>query len=129
MRRQGSFDPSRWRTDAQALLDQWRRTLGASEPFGVEQFELWYRRHMPVPRDYLEVSADDSAPHGGADANHAQRVSAAVNRIRDQHVVSQVQTAWRQHRHVLLVMGSSHLLTQLPALQSMLGEPRYSKPF
>ena len=56
-----------------------------------------------------------------------QRVSAAVNRIRDQAAVLSVEAALPQHRRILLVMGSSHLLTQWPALQALLGEARFDK--
>ncbi len=129
MRRQATLDAVRFRSDAQSLLDQWRRGLGVSEPFALEQFEAWYKRHMPVPANYLDVTADDSAPYGAVVANHAQRISAAVNRVRDQNAVRQVQAAFAQHRRILLVMGSSHLLTQLPMLRFQLGEPSYRKLF
>jgi hypothetical protein len=129
MRRQATLAPSRFRVEAQLLLDRWRRSLGITEPFPLERFEAWYRRHMGAPANYLDVSADDSAPHGGADAHHVQRVSAAVNLVRDQAAVRTVQAALQDHSHILLVMGSSHLLTQLPALQALLGEARFGKPY
>lgn len=127
MRRQATLDPGRFRAEARLLLERWRRAIGSADEFSLEAFEQWYGRHMPTPGNYLDVTAEDSALHSGASAHHVQRVSAAVNRIRDQAAVLSVQAALPRHRRILLVMGSSHLLTQWPALQALLGEARFDK--
>jgi hypothetical protein len=56
-------------------------------------------------------------------------MSGLVGITRDRAIVQKTADLLESHSNVLVVFGASHLMTQLPALEALLGKPEYLKPF
>ena len=80
---------------------------------------------MTKPTSYLNITNNDPAPHGGPDATYVQKISNKVCLIRDRAVVKTVERMLNRYSRVLVVYGGSHLITQEPAIDSMLGKAAF----
>jgi len=80
---------------------------------------------MPYPKSVLDISNDDAAPHGGSNATYVQKISNKVCLIRDRAIVQTIERMLASYSRVLVVYGGSHLITQEPALESLLGKGSY----
>jgi hypothetical protein len=103
-----------------------RRALGL--PLTVlpdaEAFAEWYQRTNGKPID-AGFAEDEFGPlvDGRWGSN---RISAAIARVRDTHLLSVIAEKLNSHDTVIVVYGASHAVIARPALDSMLGEPCYA---
>jgi hypothetical protein len=107
---------------AEDLLALYRELFGSSISFSLAEFRDWYRTHVNVPKQLLDVTTDDVAPNSGQGATYLQQISSQVGRIRDRSIVETIEKMVNKFSNVLVVYGASHLLTQRPALESGLGK-------
>lgn len=107
-----------------------QRKLGISVPFSADEFSAWYAKNMPVPTNYLAITANDTgpAPHGQKPTllNTLARVDLVM---RDGNIVTTIQQVLAKHNRVLVVYGASHLVFEWDQLQQIMGTPVWSKPF
>lgn len=110
-------------------LEKYKKNMGASVQFGYREFLKWYAEKRDHEKKIEELGTDDSAPNGGAGATYFQKLSNIINLIRDQTVVARIENMMNRYQRVLVIYGSSHLLTEEPALIGSLGQPVYKKAF
>jgi len=123
--RQGDFDRSSFGDRAEKQLRGFQYQIGTNLKFGFKEFEAWYGKHMTKPKNYLDITNDDPAPHGGPDATYVQKISNKVGVIRDQAIVKTIERMLGAYSRVLVVYGGSHLITQESAIESMMGKAAY----
>lgn len=82
-------------------------------------FLAWYRKKMGKEPDLAPRDYEGIAPL--ADGDPIQRLSAAIDRVRNQVMVEQIARMLNAHDRVLVVLGASHLPVQREALEAMLG--------
>jgi hypothetical protein len=123
--RSGDFDRNAFSIKGEKLLRRFQHQLGTDLKFGFPEFESWYEKHMTKPKNYLDITDDDSAPHGGPEATYIQKISNKIGIIRDQAIVKTIERMLGAYSRVLVVYGGSHLLTQEPAIEGMMGKASY----
>lgn len=111
--------------ELESIISQRKKTLAIENPFGLNDFKLWYSNHMPNSKKYSELDANDTGPRGGKDATFIQAISYKIDKIRDRTIVQRIADMLNKFNKVLVVYGGSHLLSEEPALIEMLGEPTY----
>lgn len=95
--------------------------------FGIDEFKAWYAEKMRTPFSFDTVAKDNLSP--SKNGTFMQRVTQAIDNVREPHIVKTVAEQLAKFDRVLVVYGSSHLAKQEPVLEKMLGKPQYSKPF
>lgn len=86
-------------------------------------FAAWYRR-----TNGKQLSAGVEQEESGPLADGpwpTNRIAAAVSRVRDAHLISQIANRLNKDGSVLVVFGASHAMIDKPALDGMLGRPCY----
>ncbi len=94
--------------------------------FTFEGFEAWYLERNAKKFDLASFDDDEVAPKGGG-AFYTQRLSAAINLVRNRFAVQLLAEKLTVHRTVMIVYGASHFLMERRALERTLGKPRISK--
>lgn len=124
-KRQAELDRNKFSDQASKQLKRFQQQIGTNVLFGFKEFDAWYAKTMPSPKNYLDITNDDPAPHGGPKATHVQKISNKVSLIRDKAFVKTIERMLNKYSRVLVVYGGSHLITQEPALEAMLGGATY----
>lgn len=85
--------------------------LNTSIRFTSHDFAAAYRKNMPTPRNYLDITQEDTSPGppltGPDTVLHA--LAGLSNPVRDRNVVVTIQTVLRNNNRLLVVCGASHL--------------------
>jgi len=123
MRRDGSLKSRKTRE----LFDEFMR--GYPESLGLkpeerptyDRFLSWYRRTAGKDFDPAAMEGEALAPLENGDA--IQKLSAAVDLVRNRFMVDVIARTLRSHDRVLVVFGASHLTSQREAIEAMLGRP------
>jgi hypothetical protein len=103
--------------------------LGVSPVPGFAEFKAWYDAHAPGGRPLVDFAYNDYAPVAGDGAAYFQKISARVNRAREENIVEQIGALVHKYDRVLVIFGHSHLLIERRALERMLGKPVEKKLF
>lgn len=114
---------------AERYLERERRVLGIEKPFGYAEFEAWYARNSGLNKPPEELDYDDVGPHAGPAPTFLQRLSLAMDKVREPAIVSVIEGALRRHDRVLVVYGSGHLVKQRGVWEALLGPSKDAKPF
>jgi hypothetical protein len=103
------------------LMEIDRRSLGLSpgDAPTYARFLAWYRGKMGTDPDLAPRDYEGTAPL--ADGTPIQRISAVIDKARNQAMVEQIARMLHVHDRVLVVLGASHLAVQRKALEAMLG--------
>ena len=128
-RRRGTLRKTKIEEQIENQLEKYRKRVGLKDKFRYSDFVTWYQRYMESPKSFLDLNADDTAPHGGPDATYVNKISHQVGIVRDREIVRKNASILNKNKNVLVVFGGSHLVIQEPALIDMLGKPKYSQPF
>lgn len=91
--------------------------------FTYEGFEAWYRERNGKKFALAAFDDDEVAPKGKG-AYYTQRLSAAINLVRNRFAVQLLAEKLNAHRAVLIVYGGSHFLMERRALERTLGKAR-----
>lgn len=100
----------------------------AAEGFTFDRFTEWYRERNG--RSFDAAAFDVRRVGGSATQVTApiadgpcltQHISAVVGDVRDRFIIGVIAEQLNAHGHVAIVYGGSHLATQRPALDAMLG--------
>lgn len=100
--------------------------LFRDDDFSYEDFLAWYRERNGKEFEPAAFEEDEVAPKGKG-ALFTQRLSAAVNLVRNRFTVRLLGELLGRHRKVVIVYGGSHFLMERRALERALGKPRISK--
>ena len=91
----------------------------------LDSLKFWYRtkngEEFGEPFD-----GEKAAPYPGG-KYFTQRLSAAVDDVRNRAVVEHIEKLLRKHGKILVVYGGSHLTMQSKAFEAALGTPTYSR--
>lgn len=130
-KRHGQLTDEKFRVLAERVVRNENYELGTAVNFSTDDFAAWYTKRMRVPRNYLDIAANDTAPEPtrGEPDTILHTLSGLVKTVRDQHIVSVITTVLRNHNRVLVVYGASHLDFEWRALVKLMGVPKRSKPF
>lgn len=85
----------------------------------------WYEQFNGL-RFKTGYRAEDAYPSGPDRKRRTNALSDAVSDMRDQHIVSVLNSALAQHGTVLIVYGNSHHTIAAPALVDAFGLPRFA---
>jgi hypothetical protein len=107
----------------QDLLTSYQQRFGNRISFNFKEFTSWYASHVKSPKSYSDINVEDVGPYWDPSATYLQKISGLIGIVRDRTIVLTIAGALREHSNVLVVYGASHLLTQLPALEDILGHP------
>lgn len=91
--------------------------------FTFDDFSVWYRERNGKAFELASFDDDEVAPKS-AGKFYTQRLSAAVNLVRNRFAVALVAEKMTAHRRVLIVYGGSHFLMERRALERTLGKAR-----
>jgi len=129
LKRHGGQNEATFQKQVNRWLKGFKRKMGIKSYFDYKEFLTWYADHVEYPEKVLDLTSDDSAPHGGKDATYIQKISNIVSYVRDQQIVSVIERMLKEHDRVLVVYGGSHLITQEPTLNRAMGKPEYIKVY
>lgn len=91
-----------------------------------DDFQKWYLDKNGCRFAPSEINAEVPAPFKNG-ALYTQKISAEICRIRDQFIVSTVDSLLKEHNSLMAIFGGSHWSTQKKAFASGLGSPSFSK--
>ena len=93
----------------------------------VDQFKDWY--HKTTGRDFSaeNLRRGDIAPIAIENPNLLKRMGIAAMMAREKHLISFQTKMLLEHRRVLVVYGSGHLVYESELLEDMLGKPIQKK--
>lgn len=114
-----------------SVFRQQERLLGTSTNFTEDDFAQWYAKHMPNPRNYIDLTTEDGSPYisAGVPKTLFHTLSRLSVEARDSNVVDTIRSALQAHNTVLVVYGASHLTFEWRELIRMMGKPRRTKVF
>jgi hypothetical protein len=114
-----------------SVARQQNKLLGTSVSFTEDDFARWYASHMRSPRDYMDLTTEDSSPDisAGVPKTIFHTLSALSDEARDANVVETLKSALHAHSRVLIVYGASHLTFEWNDLVRMMGKPRKAKVY
>lgn len=126
------FRNAGWRKDQpgfasdqlQSLFEQIkaRPQHGAAKDYRLSDFESWYQKATGKPFSLAAVDVSrDEAPD--SDGTRIQRISAAVDALRNLSEMKVLASAAEKHHHVLIVYGSGHYDAEREFLENALGVP------
>lgn len=121
-RREGKMDGS----PAELYAEYLKGSLFEKDGFTYDDFLKWYAERNGKAFDAAAFEEDEVAPKGKG-ALYTQRLSAAVNLVRNRFTVRLMGELLGRHRTVVIVYGGSHFLMERRALERTLGKPRISK--
>jgi hypothetical protein len=90
-------------------------------PRTYAQFLEWYRRTAGADFDAGTIDYEALAPL--VDGTPIQRIASVVDRARNAFTVEEIARVLRKRDCVIVVYGSSHIASQRPALEAMMGRP------
>ena len=97
--------------------------IAESDKPDMAAFLAWLERHNGS-RALLDLTNEDNMPSGAADANWLQRLTNAMTRARDAHLLQLIAARLDEHGRVLVVYGDGHLVTCRAVLEDMLAPAR-----
>ena len=100
-----------------------RKTKNLKVEFGYSEFSKWYTLHSG--KSILQTASIKY--HYGEDATFFRDIGDKISILRNQTIVKRIETMLNQYSNVMIVYGASHLLEEMPALESALGKPKYYK--
>jgi hypothetical protein len=88
-----------------------------------DEFKTWYDAHKAElgNKDMLDVTAADSNPPQGSAPNYFQKMSAIMDKVRDDHLVTLIADSLAANDKVLVVYGSAHQYKSMPVFEKMFG--------
>ncbi|TBR20671.1 hypothetical protein EPO15_12445 [bacterium] len=121
-------DEESFRAKAVEELADDRRRLGVKEPFGYAALLKWYAQQgAEVP--LREARYQDMGPERGEQSTRLQKISFAVDQVRQARFNSQLEDLLNRFDRVLVVYGGSHLCRERAMLEKALGAPTNVKPY
>jgi len=89
----------------------------------LDQFKDWYERTTGKPFSAGNLRREDIAPIATEDPGLLKRMGITVMLAREKHLISLEARLLAEHRRVLVIYGSGHLVYENEILKDMLGEP------
>ncbi|MCC6137186.1 MAG: hypothetical protein IT287_01020 [Bdellovibrionaceae bacterium] len=84
----------------------------------------WYKLKNKEDLDIRSVDLEKLAPLGDG-VHFTQKLSFAVSRIRDRHMVQVIESELKVRKHILVLAGGTHWMTQKLALEAIAGYPSF----
>ena len=89
----------------------------------LDQFKSWYEKTTGNPFIAANLDPDDVSPLAVEDPALLKRMGITVMLARERHLISLEARLLAEHRRVLVIYGSGHLVYENEILKDMLGEP------
>ena len=89
----------------------------------LDQFKDWYERTAGRPFSAGNLRREDIAPIATEDPGLLKRMGITVMLAREKHLISLEARLLAEHKRVLVIYGSGHLVYENEILKDMLGEP------
>jgi len=105
------------------MLPRMRRRFSLKSNMTLQDFKSWYKK--TTSRDFRAVNIDpeEVAPLAMPNAGLLRRMGIAVMLARERHLITLEARLLREHRKVLVIYGSGHLVYEDAILKDMLGPP------
>lgn len=129
LRRHGEVKADGFDDWASPYLKTTLKRIGAKSHFAYADFKAWYERRNAAKKPIFEIDFNDLAPISNPSATPLQKISAKVNVIREEAILREIVRQLNAHDRVLVVYGGSHLTTERPVLEKLLGKAEDSKPY
>ena len=105
------------------LLPRMKDRFGLETEMGLDQFKAWYQKTTERPFSAANLEPDDIAPLAVEDPALLKRMGIAVMLAREKHLISLEARLLAEHKRVLVIYGSGHLVYENAGLKDMLGSP------
>ena len=105
------------------LLPRMKDRFGLETEMGLDQFKAWYQKTTERPFSAANLDPDDIAPLAVEDPALLKRMGIAVMLAREKHLISLEARLLGEHKRVLVIYGSGHLVYENAVLKDMLGPP------
>lgn len=89
----------------------------------VDEFKAWYDAHKAElgNKDVFQVTATDTNPNN-VDPNYFQKMSAVMDRARDENLLKVISEALEKNDKVLVVYGNAHQYKSAPVFENMFAQ-------
>jgi len=102
-----------------------RSKLGYDKNFNPEftEFKAWYKKRNKKEFSLKNFNAEEVSPLLSGEF-YTQRIAGRVSLERDKFIVKVIAESLEKYKNVMITYGKSHLSSQRPALEELLGKPR-----
>lgn len=97
--------------------------------FGFDELLAWYSRQGSPELPIRAIEYEHLRPYAGEDSTKMQKISFAIDQVREDRFLSQLESLVNRFDRVLVVYGGSHLCRERPMLEKMFGKSNDVKPF
>lgn len=119
--RQGSLERRIERVGSWILKEKFE----SHETFSWDGFAKWYLEKLKTPFDSGEISTESVSPRVDKTPTFLNRIAHEVGMVREQHLVTVIESSFKKHDRVLVIYGAGHLVKQRAVLKDMLGSPEF----
>ncbi|MFL2480889.1 MAG: nuclear transport factor 2 family protein [Verrucomicrobiales bacterium] len=105
------------------LLPRMIQQFELETAMNLDQFKDWYERTAGRPFSAGNLRREDIAPIATEDPGLLKRMGITVMLAREKHLISLEARLLAEHKRVLVIYGSGHLVYENEILKDMLGEP------
>ncbi|MCP4849955.1 MAG: hypothetical protein GY899_18605 [Verrucomicrobiaceae bacterium] len=106
-----------------SMLPRMKERFALKAEMGLEGFKAWYLKTTGRAFRVANIDPEEVAPLATKDAGLLRRMGIAVMLARERHLISLEVRLLGEHRRVLVIYGSGHLVYEDAILKDMLGPP------